>query len=71
MPRTEEEYQQHTIVVEEDDDEVAVMIDGEEIELQIDDHGPDTLYTHRDMVYRKFEEPVGIARALIDEGYAP
>jgi hypothetical protein len=70
MPRTEEEYENHAIVVEEDD-EVTVTIDGEEIELQVDDAGPETLYSHLHLAYRTFEEPVEVARTLIDEGLVP
>lgn len=71
MPRTEEEYENHSIVVEEDGDEVTVTIDGEEIELQVDDAGPETLYSHLWLAYRKFEAPVEVARTLIDEDQVP
>lgn len=69
MARTEETYGDCSIVVEEDDGP-TVTIDGREIELQVDDAGPETLYSHRRLPYQTFEEPIEVARELVDKNRA-
>lgn len=71
MPQTEETYEGHSIIVENNGNGPTVTVDGNEIELEVDDHGPKTLYSHRRYDYRTFDEPVELARALIDEGKMP
>ncbi|WP_338739447.1 hypothetical protein [Haloplanus salilacus] len=69
MARTEETYEGHSIVVE-DGDGLVLTVDGNEVAVNVDDHGPKTLYRHRDS-YRSFEDAVELARALVDEGVVP
>jgi hypothetical protein len=69
MSVTEETYEGVAIVVDETDD-LAVSIDGTGVEVQVDDHGPKTLYSHRD-VFESFEDPMDLAKLLVDREVAP